>query len=236
MPVMKNSGWRLAVLVATANLTLTVCAQTPVVRVVSGAPATTTVPAARDGKPIAADRQTVQILVTTPNGQEVPGFIVMARERESGVYWWMFQQAGSAAAVANPNDVPLPYALSFADDRAVGAGFAMPFLFVREVQGRQPDFAAIQRTAIEEIERRAREIQDGTANWGREINLVTSGAERSFFALPGSAAPGRAKVIAVGRTDGRWQVTLEGPNGDHLRVSLDSQYAVLDIRREPAGR
>jgi hypothetical protein len=112
----------------------------------------------------------------------------------------------------------------------------MPLLFVREVQGRQPDFAAIQRTAIEEIERRAREIQDGSAQWGREINLVTSGAERSFFALPGSAAPGRAKVVTVSRSDGGWQVVLEGPNSDRLRVTLDGQYAVVDIRREPAGR
>ncbi len=228
---MKRSPWRSALLLALADVALTVCAQAP------GAPPTITMRAFKDGRPVNVERRTVRVVVTTPNGREVPAHVVMIREPESGLYWWMFQRVPATLPVDGIDDVPLPYVLQFSGDRGVGFGFATPFLFVRDVQGGKPDFAAIQQATVEQIQRSARGIQDGTVEWDREINLVTSGADRAFFSLEGSAsAYPQPSITAVNRTTGRWDVTLEGPNHDFLRVSLDDQYRLLNVRREPAAR
>jgi hypothetical protein len=218
-----------------APFTSAIRAQSPAVRVVSvSAPAN--IGAFQEGGPISVEKRTLRIVLTTPNGREVPAFVVIVRQPGTGLYWWTFQRI-SASARPGAAETPLPYRLFFASDRVVGFGFATPFLFVREVRGQKADLTAIQQAVLQDIQQRAPEVQDGTATWDREINLVAGSTNRDFFTLAGSASPfPRPKIVGVNTTSGRWEVRLQGPNRDFLRVTLDDQYAVVDVRGEPAPR
>lgn len=234
---MKRFVWCSALMVALVDagaLTARVCAQAPAVRVLSQtAPAS--MKAVKDGQAVDVEKRSARIAMKLPNGKEIPADVLMVREPQSGLYWWTFQRAADNAPATPTTEPALDYVLYFTGDKTVGFTFASPFLGIREVQGRLPDLATVERTAVGEIAKNASAIQDGSMQWVREINMV-SHVGRDFLHLAGSAAPVDTKVTAVSRSGGQWEVTLQGPNRDTVRVILDDKYAVVGVRRPPAAR
>jgi hypothetical protein len=225
------SAFVVALLEAGALATV-VCGQTPV-RVVSQTPPRP-LQTTKDGQSVDAERQTARVALRLPNGKDAAAYVFMVREPQSGLHWWSYQGAETSALTAT-DDPAMEFVVAFAGDKAVGFAFATPFLGIREVQGRRNDFAAIQQAAAAEIERNLRAIQDGSMTWVREITLAGK-LDREFMHLAGSAAPVEPKVTAVTRANGRWEVTLQGPNRDTAVVTLDDQYEVVSVRRQPAAR
>lgn len=233
---MKRLVWcaaLVAALVDVGPLTSRVCAQTPAVKVVSQTAATKTMQALKDGQTVNVERRTVRIALALPSGKEIPAYVLMVREPQSGLYWWTYQAAPATTTTDTSDEPPLNYSLYFTADKAVGFAFARPFLGIREILGTKPDFTAIQQTALAEIERNARAIQDGSMRWAREVS-VTGRVGRDFLYLAGSASPfPRPRIAGISRAGGQWEVALEGPNKDTARITLDDQYAVVNVRREP---
>lgn len=212
------------------------CAQAPAVRVLSPATATKKMQALKDGQRIDVDMRTARIALTLPNGKELNAYVLMLREPQTGAYWWTYQGISANAPGDGTDAPPLDYLVYFTGDRAVGFTFSRPFLAIREIQGRKSDFTAIQQTAVAEIERNARAIQDGSMQLVLEINIASK-IDSDFLSLAGSASSfPQPKVIGVSRSGGQWEVTLEGPNHDFARLTLDDKFVLLSARRQPAGR
>jgi hypothetical protein len=233
---MKRFVWCSALMVALVDAGASaaiVCAQAPAVRVLSQT-AATSMKAVKDGQAVDVEKRSARIAVRLPNGKEIPADVVMVREPQSGLYFWMFLRAAENAP-APATEPALDFFLYFTGDSAVGFTFVSPFLFIREIHGRVPDLAAAERTAVAEITKHTSAIQEGSMEWAREINMVPH-VGRDFLNLAGSAAPGSATVTAVSRSGGQWDVTLRGPNRDTARVTLDDKYSVVAVRRQPADR
>jgi hypothetical protein len=220
------------ILVCLALLTASEALLAASVKVVSGQGRTKQMQALKDGKPIVVEMQTIRISVGFPNGKQTDAYLFMLREPQSRLYWWTYQGIAAGGASSEPS---LDYVLYFTDNKAGGFNFSTPRLLIREIQGQKPDFAAIQQAAIAEVERNAQAIQDGSMQWVREVNLSSVG--RDFLYLQGSASffP-QPKVTAVSHANGRWEVTLEGPNHDFAYITLDDQYTLINARRGPAPR
>jgi hypothetical protein len=206
------------------------------VKVLSQAVRTKQMQALKDGQPVSVEMQTVRISVGLPNGKQTEAYVLMLREPKSGLYWWTYQGVAANASGGASPEPSLDYVVYFSDTKAVGFSFFTPFLAMREVQGKKPDFASIQQTATAEIEGNAQAIQDGSMQWVREVN-VSSKIGRDFLFPGGSASifP-KPKVTAVNHSNDRWDITLEGPNHDFAQLTLDDRYALLNARREKTNR
>ena len=226
---------RMALLVVSAAVglsTMNVCAQRAGVRVVAPAAPTRTVQAVKDGRQVIVEGRNVKVVLTLPNGEENSGYLMMLREPAIGLYWWTYQGVSAAAQDAPP----LKFIVYFTGQRAVGFAFTTPVIGVREIQGRKPDFAAVQEAAVADVQQHLLEIQRGARRWAREVPVGQRlGSDFIFNRRTDSGLP-TAALVGVSLVGAQWELTLNGPNQEVARVTLDDQYRLLGVRREPAAR
>ena len=225
------SSLLLVVALLVAASTLPVCAQGSLIRVISEQQVTTTMRVFKDGKPASVESRNLTVAVRSQDGKETNAHVLVIREPQSGVYWWTYQEAGGGAIGAAP---AWEHTVYFTADRGVAFTFETPFLVVRESQARESTLAAAQAAAVADLQRNIQAVRDGSAAWGREVN-VTAKVGRDFLYLKDSAAffP-QPKITAVRRMGAGWEVTLEGPNRDVAILTLDERYEITGVRREPA--
>ena len=216
-------------------LAAAVCAQSSMIHVLS--PGTTTnVQAIKDGQPVNVELRTARIGINPPSGRNLIAFVAMVREPQSNLYWWTYRAGLATPDRDTAEEPPFDYFLYFTGEEAVGFTFGTRALSIRDVRGRKSDFAAIQQTALADIERDARAIEAGdTLGWREVIVGPQLGSDFLFSRQTASGLP-RAKITGVTRSPAGWQVTLTNPNEGLARVNLDDQFMLVNVRREPAGR
>src|SRR5688572_12891824 len=105
-----------ALLVAAS--TLPVCAQGPLIRVISEQQVTTTMRVLKDGKPASAESRNVTVAVRSQDGKETTAHVLVIRDPQTGVYWWTYQEAGANGAAPS-----WEHTVYFTADRGVGFTF-----------------------------------------------------------------------------------------------------------------
>ena len=227
LAVLFEAGWALSA----ASM------QAPVAKVLSQM-TLKTIQALQDGRTVRLERRTAKVELTGLGGKLTVLNVLMAREPSSGLFWWTYKGASRTAATRDREAAWQAYRLYLTGDKVVGFSFVPfpPRIGLREISGHKADLAAVQQTAVAELEGVVGSIQDGSFSPIREVALNAE-IDSDFFHLAGSAAPfPQPKIIAVGRAEGRWTVTLEGPNRDTVTITLDDRYTVVNIRHQPVVR
>lgn len=187
----------------------------------------------KDGQTVKPELRNATVSIRSAGGKETKANVLVMREPQSGAYWWTYQQT---LAAGNEEQPAWDQTVYFTGDKAVGFTFSRPYLEVREISGRQPTLDAAQQAAVADLQKNIGAIHDGSATWGREISVVGK-LGRDFLSLKDSAAffP-QPKVTAVKRMARGWEVTLEGPNRDTAVLTLDDQYQITGVKREPESK
>jgi hypothetical protein len=203
----------------------------PMISVISQPVAMTNVEVTKEGRRVSVPAQFVKVRIhRPPSYQEEMAYVLMLRESLTGLYWWKFQYAAPGEATADLNDPVLDKIICFTNDRAVGFSFWGHQLHIRDVQGRMPDFLTVQKTALAGLERFFLANDSPLMPGDRELNLLAPVGE-DFFHIAGHAEFVSAVVSAVAYANGRWNITLKGPNKDFAEVTLDEGYVVRGVRR-----
>lgn len=104
---------------------------------------------------------------------------------------------------------------------------AFPTLFADESTARFAS-AADPRQHIAGLFRHS---QYGTDSTRRRVNVNLAAHLDPGFRFSKDGSPPNMTIPRVGRSGGRWVVTLRGPNGDLADVTLTDDYELIDVRR-----
>ena len=183
-----------------------------------------TVDVLKNGERVGVGRQIIKAVVRDGEHEKFIN-IVMLLERSSGVHWWMYQHTTKGAD--NFDRFSMPVLLYFTDQQAVGFAFAHT-LGLREVVGRQHDFAAIEKAALADIGHHAKSVIAGNLS-PHVIDVNVRSRLGDFLVIRNSAFSPPPVIIGLSRDENLWRITLKGPNQDFAEVVLDSHYEVKSV-------
>ncbi len=179
--------------------------------------------------PVIANVSVQRYDIAFPNRTR-PADILTVYEPNSSLCWWRFgllNSTDTAGSIESLNDT---YTLYLTNDKLVAFRMDAPLLRIRESTQRATSLQDATSKALSDIAAKRSEILRGTVQWFTEVDLSQLG--RDFFARKDQAATlDPARVTGVSFVGGRWEVAIEGPNGDRLIVTLDESYRLLGTRR-----
>jgi hypothetical protein len=168
------------------------------------------------------------------NGRTEAGYIVGVHDATSGLFWWRFEVANPTAAGGAIADVKERSRFFLTNSKIVSFFVAGGLLNVRESTERVSRLQDGMSNAVASLNASIREIEAGTKRWFTRVDLSRLGNE--FFLRSGSAAPRPIRILSVSFSGAKWEVTLEGPDHDFARLTLDDNYQLLSVTREPPAR
>ena len=107
---------------------------------------------------------------------------------------------------------------------------ADPSLSILESAQRAGTLAEAEAKTLHAVAERLPSLENSAAR-PDEIVIVTLPLNRDFFAPRPSAGPQWAKVFQASRTEGKWEIIVEGQW--RAKVLLDDRYKVLATERLP---
>ena len=173
----------------------------------------------KNGQKVSVSRQMLKA-VLRDGEHETYINVVMLLEPSTGLHWWGYQ--GTTKDADNFREFDLPFAIYFTDQRSVGFRFAHTVV-VREVVGRQHDFASLERSIVADF---ADHLTSMTTVDGSPHIIEVDVRERlgDFLLKRNSAVSPPPEIVGISRDDNLWHVTLQGPNMDFAEVVLDERY------------
>ena len=182
------------------------------------------------GGPVAAQAAERKADVQFPSGKTDSGFLVGVYEPKSGLFWWRYEMGNPSVPTGAVERLKARSKFYLADSRLVSLVMNARFLDVRESTERVSGLQDGMDKAAQSLNATLREIDSGTKEWFTRIDLGSLGGD--FFLRSGNAATlDPAKITSVAFSGGKWDVSIKGPNGDSVIVTLDASYKLLGTRR-----
>jgi len=200
-------------------------------QIVERIPRSTSITVPRVGGYAQANLRELGLTITYPSGKTARAEILMLHDPETGLFWWRYlgvEPGGGSHLVQRPIPDSVLY---ITDDKVVGFSYSTPNLWVRESTEHFPTIEAGQASVLAELKNRGKQLEEGTSSWFVPINVASSlGPE--FLHLKGSASSfPEPKLQQVTRKEGRWRLTLQGPNKDRVDLVLSDDYKIIDVVR-----
>jgi hypothetical protein len=168
-------------------------------------------------------------------GGEILGAVVVFFDPKTHLSLWVFGVAGAGSRPGLLESFRRRSVLSLAEDRLVFFTMRESSLAVRASNERATSLEDAVNRAVAAVNARKSELV--------KLDVLLHGADvftlimlrelgRDFFALKNSAGPGPSpKVVGASFSNGKWDVTVVGPNQDRAVVTLNTSFELQGVRR-----
>lgn len=213
----------------TAAVILCFAAQSKVaVQIAKGTVQTNPVQVATNAGPVQADLREARVALQFPSGKIGFAHVTILYEPKSRLFWWRYQ------TIESEMSLPEKFLIYIDQDRVVAFSFSRPNLWVRESTAHCSSLNDAEAKVLTEIRGRVVEIERGTVQWARPINIGRM-LGSDFLALKGSASPFPQPTLReIHKREGQWHVILDGPNRDTGEVVLDDKFELISATVLPA--
>jgi hypothetical protein len=182
--------------------------------------------------PIGAQASEARVDLALPPeaGESGPGAITTVFEPTTGLWWWKSEKLNSASTTSSIARVRNEYVFYLAADKLISFAMLNSDLLLKESTDHATDLRSAMAKAAAAFTAKRQEIRRG-GEYGLSTRVDLSGLGRDFFTLKNSVfSPNPPRVGRVSLAAGRWDVLLQGPNGDSVIVTLDQSYKLLGTR------
>ncbi len=184
--------------------------------------------------PIAAQAVEAPAELRLPGGRGESGYVVGVYEPSSRLFWWRYERGNRAVTASAIERLKSKVRFYLVDATLVSFVMNGRFLDLRESRDRADSPQAGLDKAVAGLNASLAEIESGTKAWFTRVDLERLGAD-FFLNSDAAMTADPPRVVRVAFAGGRWDVTLEGPNKDTARVTLDDKYSVVGVARQPAA-
>jgi hypothetical protein len=202
------------------------------VRIVSGSARSKPIHLVEDGRQISLEAREVQLSISFPSGKTGAANVLMLYEPRNRFFWWTYEN-GQGVSPGGITDRFFSQSMIYVTEAKIVGFTGGAFLEVRELAERRANMEDGQSSVLATIENSRGEIEGGELRGYLHVNLAKS-LPSDFVHLRGNAAPlPLPKLREVSMRNGKWQVVLDGPNGDSAVVLLDDNYNVVSAKTQP---